>query len=129
MAQDTGKPEHFHQWRKRAKDLYYQVRLLCRIWPEQMDAIESELEQLGDFLGNAHDLFLLAGPEAAKELPKEPKEETEALIALALKRQKQLQMQALALGAKLYAEKPASFCKRLKRYWRRWRKTSSPSYA
>jgi CHAD domain-containing protein len=125
MAQQTGKSEHFHEWRKRAKDLYYQVRLLCRIWREQMDAMESELKQLGDFLGDAHDLFLLAGPEGAKELPKAPKEETGALIALAQKRQKELQMRALALGAKLYAEKPAFFCKRLKHYWQRWRKKSN----
>jgi CHAD domain-containing protein len=125
MAQETGKAEDFHEWRKRAKDLYYQVRMLCRIWPEQMDAIESELEQLGDFLGDAHDLVLLAGPEGAKELPKEPKEDAEALIALAQKRQKELQMQALALGAKLYAEKPGSFCKRLKTYWKRWRNQSN----
>jgi CHAD domain-containing protein len=125
MAEETGKAEHFHEWRKRAKDLYYQVGLLCRMWPEQMDAIESELKQLGDFLGDAHDLFLLAGSERARELPNDPKEEKEALVGLAQKRQKELQARALMLGAKLYAEKPAVFCKRLKRYWKRWRKKAN----
>src|SRR6185369_16460521 len=29
----SSTPENFHEWRKRAKDLWYQIRLLRPIWP------------------------------------------------------------------------------------------------
>ena len=52
-------PENLHQWRKRVKDQSYQLRLLGPIWPDQVRAVIAELETLGDYLGEDHDLILL----------------------------------------------------------------------
>src|SRR5262249_46091072 len=52
-------PKNFHDWRKSAKQLWYQTTLLRPLWPEQMDAMASELEALGEYLGDDHDLFVL----------------------------------------------------------------------
>jgi len=67
--------------------------------------------------------------EAVHEVRKEIKrlermatDEAETLKALVDRRQKQLRAQAFALGARFYEEKPSVFCKRLGRYWKRWRR-------
>jgi CHAD domain-containing protein len=124
VTRETGIPENFHEWRKRVKDLYYQVGLLCPIWPEQMSAAEAELKHLGECLGDDHDLFLLTKPDTLKLFRKRDEKETEALKALADQRQRELRNEALALGARFYKEKPSVFCKRLRQYWKRWRHES-----
>src|SRR5690349_17791579 len=53
--------EHLHEWRKRVKDLWHQVRLLRQVWPEQMCAMACELKTLSDLLGDDHDLVILKG--------------------------------------------------------------------
>jgi CHAD domain-containing protein len=121
LARTKGIPENFHEWRKRAKDLFYQIELLCPIWPEQMEAVRTELKQLGQLLGDDHDLFLLSEPETAKRFRKRAPAEAEALEALVAEQQRDLRQKALALGARFYHEKPDSFCKRLAHYWKRWR--------
>lgn len=46
----------------------------------------------------------------------------DVLKALADQRHDYLRAQALALGARFYEEKPSVFCKRLRQYWKRWRR-------
>jgi CHAD domain-containing protein len=118
----VGRPQDFHEWRKRVKDLFYQIGLLCAIWPEQMRAAESELDVLGECLGDAHDLALLTEPRTLKRFRKCSEEEAEALSALVEKRQSELHHSALMMGARFYLEKPSIFCDRLKHYWKRWRR-------
>lgn len=118
----SGKPEDFHEWRKRVKDLFHQIGCLCAIWPEQMHAAEAELDSLGECLGDAHDLALLTEPRTLKRFGKCSEEETETLSALVDKRQKELQHSGLMMGARFYHEKPSLFCQRLREYWKRWRR-------
>ncbi|MGH7972567.1 MAG: CHAD domain-containing protein [Limisphaerales bacterium] len=118
----AGTPEHFHEWRKRVKDLYYQIGLLCPIWPEQMTAVAAELKYLSERLGDDHDLFLLLEPDTFKSLAKQARAEAEALRGLINERQKELRARALAMGARFYQEKPRLFCQRLGQYWKRWRR-------
>jgi CHAD domain-containing protein len=124
LALENGSPENFHEWRKRVKDLYYQVGLLCPIWPEQMSAAQAELKHLSECLGDDHDLFLLTEPDSLRLFRKEDEKEAEALKALADQRQNELRTEALALGARFYEEKPAVFCNRLRQYWKTWRHES-----
>ena len=91
-ARDAGRrPEELHAWRKRVKDLYYQVGLLRPIWPEQMAAIEAKLEHLAECLGEDHDLFLLTEPNAFKQLRKRARKEAECLKSLVDKRHQELE--------------------------------------
>lgn len=118
----TAAPEDFHEWRKRVKDLYYQIGLLCAIWPEQMGAAGAELDSLGERLGDAHDLTLLIEPKVLKRFRKCSEEEAQALKALVENYQKELQHSALMMGARFYQEKTSIFCNRLRQYWKRWRR-------
>jgi len=99
-------PENFHEWRKRVKDLWYQVRLLRPIWPEEMCAMACELKALSELLGDDHDLVLL---KQALVEHRSNVEEAAALGGLIALRQKELRPAALVLGARFYAEKPAVF--------------------
>lgn len=121
LANEVSIPQNFHEWRKRVKDLYYQVGLLCPIWPEQMSAAEAELKHLGECLGDDHDLFLLTEVGTLKLFRRQNEKEAEVLKALADQRQRELRTEALALGARFYEEKSAVFCKRLRQYWKKWR--------
>jgi CHAD domain-containing protein len=124
LARSEGKPDHFHEWRKRVKDLYYQTGLLHPIWPEQMAAAEAELKRLGELLGDDHDLVLLTDASGIARFENTAPEETVKLLELVGKRHKQLRAESIKLGARFYREKPKVFCKRLKQYWKRWRAQS-----
>jgi CHAD domain-containing protein len=51
--------ETYHKWRKRVKELWYQVRLLKSTWPATVKQLADELEQLADYLSDDHDLAIL----------------------------------------------------------------------
>jgi CHAD domain-containing protein len=120
-------PENFHSWRKRVKDLWYQVTLLQPVWPEQMDAMARELEGLGKYLGHDHDLVVLRKAVAEQRTGEGKARELEALNGLIEERQRELRAAALALGARFYDEKPSTFCNRLAGYWRIWRREPKPA--
>jgi CHAD domain-containing protein len=115
---------NFHEWRKRAKDLWYQVSLLQPVWPEQMDAMAGELEKLGEYLGDDHDLCVLqlAVEERTVGLDNDHPRELQVLTGLIEQRHHELRSAALALGARFYADKPTAICNRLGRYWEIWRR-------
>jgi CHAD domain-containing protein len=119
-------PENFHQWRKGAKDLWYQVILLRPLWPEQMDATAHELEQLGECLGDDHDLAVLQQAVEEKYAGDGNTRELATLKGLIDERQRELRASALALGSRFYAEKPSAFCNRLAGYWQIWRREKKP---
>ncbi len=78
-----------------------------------------QTHELTELLGDHHDLAVLAEdlggrPELGDRAP------FEAAIE---RRQEQLLDAALELGARLYAEKPKAFAKRIERYWRAWRRS------
>jgi CHAD domain-containing protein len=119
---EDSSPENFHKWRKRAKDLWYQVTLLHPVWPEQMDAMAGELETMGEYLGDDHDLFVLRQSLQGKGASDVDEREWEILHGLIDERQRDLRAAAIALGERFYAEKPSTFCDRLARYWHAWRR-------
>jgi CHAD domain-containing protein len=119
--------ENFHEWRKRAKDLGYQVTLLRPVRPEQIDAIARELEALGEYLGDDHDLVVLRATVEKQRADNGNVAELEILSRLIEQRQPQLRAAALALGARFYAEKPSTFGNRLAGYWEIWRREKKPA--
>ena len=61
MRRAEAKPsdENLHEWRKREKDLWYQLRLLRDAWPSPMRAAAAEADALSELLGEDHDLAVL----------------------------------------------------------------------
>jgi CHAD domain-containing protein len=114
--------EKLHEWRKQAKYLRYQVTLLRPIWPQRMEELVREADQMGELLGDDHDLTLLKQLLTAEREPFADAEAVELLQALIEHRQTELRKQALLLAERFFEEPAADFARRLKGYWRAWRK-------
>lgn len=104
----------FHEWRKRAKDLWYELRLLSGAWPGPLEATAEEAHKLTELLGDHHDLAVLREDLRQRNLGGE---ETAALEAAIGRRQEELAADAFPLGRPLYAERPKDFSRRMRRYW------------
>ncbi|MGL4235777.1 CHAD domain-containing protein, partial [Tabrizicola sp.] len=63
--ENPADPELIHDWRKRAKDLWYQSRLFTPVWPDLFKPIVTSADHLDEALGNHHDLSVLAAHAAA----------------------------------------------------------------
>ena len=113
-------PENLHTWRKHTKDLWFQVRLLQPAWSEEIHAISSDLEALGEHLGDDHDLLVLRNEVEELGMSNGDVRELGALLSLSERRQRRLRTAALARGARVYADKSSTFCNRLSDCWRRW---------
>ena len=122
MGHETGNDNTWHELRKSAKALGYQLRLLKPIWPKMMNASVDEIDQLTDRLGDANDLAILR----AKILnePYDPLETQEfaeirrIFLQMLDRRKEKLQSEAFKLAKLVYAEKPGQFERRLAAYWR-----------
>lgn len=110
-AQGAPTVEALHEWRKRVKDLWYQHTLLRELWPPVMQAVGSEAHQLANRLGDDHDLATLA--DWVREHAAAEPEFFEAVES----RRSELQVEAMALGERLYADKPGPYARRLRRLW------------
>jgi CHAD domain-containing protein len=119
LAEREPSPKHFHEWRKRVKDLASQLRLVCPTRPRnKLKPRTDELDHLGDILGDDHDLFMLrrfVGEQLKQSREKGP---LEKVIA---ERQKELRFEALKLGASFYTKRPNRFCRQIGEGWKRWR--------
>lgn len=105
----------FHDWRKRTKDLRYQLRLFRAGWPRVVKTFERELGQVADLLGDEHDLFLLKS--ALQRLDLRPTVDLNPLLELIVARRAELRREALALGARLFGAPPRATTKLLCRWW------------
>jgi CHAD domain-containing protein len=123
-AQRKPTAENFHAWRKRAKDLWYHVRVLEPVSPRTMHGYAKEAHQLSDLLGDEHDLAVLRARLVSGDAAVAT--DVESVITLIDHRRDQLQAEALLVGARLYAEKPKAFRRRIRAYWDVWRSDLQP---
>lgn len=110
-----------HEWRKRVKDHWYHARLLAPIRPGKMKSHARTARELGEMLGDHHDLSVLR--QLVEETPALPlgAAERESFLALIAQRQQALLDQALATGHALF-DRPARRRVGLwKKWWKRWR--------
>lgn len=111
-----------HELRKRGKDLWYQVRLLGDTWPAVLEATAEEIHDFTDLLGDHHDLAVLAEDLAGRDqIDPGPRETLRELIEA---RQASLLADATGAGERVYAEKPKAFGRRMRAYWRAWRRST-----
>lgn len=120
LAQNDPTPENYHEWRKRAKDHWYHVRVLESLWTDVMQAHEASVKNLQTWLGDDHNLVVLRD-----KLQKQPEwygdaQDIELFLALADQYQKQLRENAISLGQRIYEQKPRQFTKNMARLWDAW---------
>jgi CHAD domain-containing protein len=111
-ALDEPSVEALHEWRKRAKELWYHHTLLRPLWPPVMEAMGDQAHELSDRLGDDHDLAVLGA------WMREHAEPDPEFFEAVERRRGELQGEAFALGARLYAEKPSAYVRRIKRLWK-----------
>jgi CHAD domain-containing protein len=110
-------PEQVHRWRKRVKDLWYQLRLVHKAAPQPLGETAERAHKLADLLGEHHDLALLAEDLCGRD----GLAQREHLAALIERRQGELLEVALGIGERLFAEKPKAFGARIEGHWVAWR--------
>ncbi len=116
-AYQDGTVESFHEWRKRVKYLRYQVEALEAVWPELLAAHAARLDELGELLGDDHDLAVLGAIIRDEDAATADQRERTMLLALIHRTRLELQYQARPIGWALYAETPAEFTARIGAYW------------
>jgi CHAD domain-containing protein len=118
-AEKDPASEHLHEWRKRAKDLWYHCLLLQETWKPVMKALADEAHELSDRLGDDHDLAVLV------DWANEHADGAE-LGGAVDRRRRELQAEAFAYGARLYADKPGVFADRVERWWEASARAGTP---
>jgi len=113
-----GREEDFHAWRKMVKRAQFQFGLVREAWPKRLRPMVKALRQLGDRLGDAHDLDVLrerlSDPAHPLALP--------AMTALVLQvieaKQLRLRGKCQQIWAESLDDKPKGFLRRLERHYR-----------
>lgn len=113
--------ESLHEWRKRAKYLWYHCRILRNIWPNVIKELGDSCHDLTGLLGDDHDLAVLGNtlrddPDSCSD-----RAAYDALLGLIGRRRRELQDAAWPLGRRLYAEDAEDFVDRLGVYWQSMR--------
>lgn len=111
--------EDLHDWRKRVKDLWYQLKILRPIWFDVTEEWENQTHLLANYLGDDHDLAVL-DCFISQQNEVLASAEKEVLKSLINSQRQQLQLSAQWLGQKIYVEQPKVFVKRLESYWQIW---------
>jgi CHAD domain-containing protein len=116
-AQSSVFPEVWHEFRKRVKDHWYQMRLLENSDPERMAGYEKRLKQLETALGDDHNLVVLHDKIRANPAAYGKDEDIEFLVDCIGKYQKRLRRDARDLSVRIYDEKPRKFVSRIREMW------------
>jgi len=103
-----------HEWRKRVKELRYAAELLGR------RGLAGRADELGELLGEDHDLALLAERIRARpkryaaERARVPRKTRKLLLKLIGRRRRELRRRALREGKRLYRHAPKPFMARVR---------------
>jgi CHAD domain-containing protein len=123
-GRDTN-PTVMHEWRKRAKDAWYHVRLLSGAAPSVLEPLEDRFHHLSDALGDGHDLDVISNRLHASPERFGGEAQIRAVGQLADTRRPKLERRAMRLGVRLYAEKPSRYADRIGAYWHLWHETGN----
>ena len=110
---DDPQPENFHAWRKRVKDVWYQLRVLQPLNRVVLEEMAHDAEVLGELLGSEHDLDFLRTRLEKESGDEALSSELAQLQNLIGKRCERLRRDALELGRRFYAEPSKAFAKRI----------------
>lgn len=110
LATKNGAADDFHAWRKRAKDLRYQLEILEPVLSPDFTAIRRDAEELADLLGDLHDFDVLSEDLSDRGL--DPSHESVLADHIAKARKAQVK-RCLERGSETYDLKPGRFTNRL----------------
>jgi CHAD domain-containing protein len=115
--------ETWHELRKFARILGFQLRLLQPSWPRSLALLLKECDALAKKLGIDHDFAVLRARVLKKPGESQARVDSQkALIQAVDRRKRKLRGAALQIARHLYAEKPHQFEQRLALHWHLWRK-------
>ena len=121
LGKENAGDETWHELRKCTKALGYQLRLLRQLWPELLQTLLTQIDQLSEKLGDDHDLAVLRGrlltePYNTSET-QEGAEIRRNFIGSLDRRRRKLHMETYQIARRIYAEKPRQFANRIRCYW------------
>jgi CHAD domain-containing protein len=121
LGRENAGDETWHELRKCSKALGYQLRLLRQLWPELLETLLAQIDQLSEKLGDDHDLAVLRGrlltePYNANET-QEGAEIRRDFIGSLDRRRRKLHVETYQIARRVYAEKPRQFASRIGCYW------------
>lgn len=113
--EDDFSAEAYHDWRKRVKYLWNQMRILETLNPQMLTALIEQLDQLGDLLGDANDLAVLQEDLRNYAITDTPG--GQILLQALENRRINLLRQTEELGKRIYTEAPGMFVARIRGYY------------
>ncbi len=123
-VQQNPSASNYHEWRKRAKYLWYHIRILEDAWPEYMVLLAGKLSDLSDILGREHDLAELRDLIVRdRELLEDESSRNRFLNYLGQERLT-LQSEAKTTAPFIYSESANQFVSRIESYWNQSAKNS-----
>lgn len=112
-AADDGDDEALHDWRKAVKHRWHLSKLAELRTAVATGTVVTALDELGELLGEDHDLAVLADTVTATPALAGGEAAAGRVLAVVIARRTALQADAFARGRILYDEKPRKFCRRL----------------
>ncbi len=117
IGQENASDETWHELRKCAKALGYQLRLLRPIWFGPINVLLREIDQMTDRLGDDHDLAVLYDSSETQESANT----RQRFLQFLDRRRRKLQLESLQLARRIYVEKSGQFEHRFAAYWHAWK--------
>ncbi|MER9390827.1 MULTISPECIES: CHAD domain-containing protein [unclassified Mesorhizobium] len=114
-AGSRGEAEDFHDLRKAAKTHSMHLSLLGRLWPTPIKVRRKAVDELGEKLGELHDVFVMRVLLEADGEPFGDAQDTRLLGKLLKRSEKSLKKSCLAGAAELFGDSPKRLTKKLAR--------------
>lgn len=118
---EPGSGPLFHDWRKQVQQHWFQARLFMPAWPALLAPIVTAADELGEMLGDHHDLGLFAAHVAALPTSVMPARARHLLEPAILQERASIEAAAFPLSARLFAGDPPAMAEawiELRSIWR-----------
>ncbi len=120
-AQANPTARRLHGLRRQVKYTRYHLRILRPTAPSLVVPVVGRFEELGDWLGDAHDLALIEEQLRLKGAKRfGGRSALEPVVEVLARHRGDLETASLSLAARLYGEEPAAFAGRFEGYWAAW---------
>jgi CHAD domain-containing protein len=108
--------DHYHTWRRRVKDLWFQVRLLEPRCGNVLIGGQRDLEALDGLLGEYHNVVLLEEALVGEGLLS--RRQTARALRVLRRSQAELRHRALSMAGRIFSVKPRRFVRGVEDLWR-----------